>query len=71
MNPFTTALNSKLGMKLQGKSVVDNANDPASAYSMMKRKILSKGNAQTDAMNKALQKASANPKLTLGVVSKS
>lgn len=37
MNAINRALDSKLGRKLRGVSVVDNAANPASAYSKARR----------------------------------
>lgn len=68
-NPFAAALNSKLGMKLQGKSIVDNDADPTSAVSQMRRATatLSNGNPQTTAMNNALRKTRGTVKLGVGL----
>ncbi len=58
-NILQKALNSKLGMKLQGKSVVDNAANPASAYSIAKRREAGASRGLSP-QNQAMQKAIGN-----------
>lgn len=64
MNPFSKAI-----MKIQGKSVVDNETDPASALNRVKRASanLSQGNGQADAMSRALGRVGKSKGIQLGV----
>ena len=64
MNPFKAALDSKLGRKLRGISVVDNAANPASAYNKVKRSMQSAGtgsNPQNRTLEKNLGKIYSKP----------
>lgn len=53
--PLTQSLGSKLLAKIQGKSVVDNEANPASALNMQKRRMQNAGTG-TNPKNEALKK---------------
>lgn len=60
MNPFTSALN-----KIQGRSVVNNAANPGSAYSMQQRNLQAgptKQSAQSKMLQQGIKKTFASVK---------
>lgn len=64
-NPLKSALDSKLGRKLRGVSMVNNATNPASAYSRVHRGLAvpRKQNTQPAEMQKRMDKAFKNTKV--------
>ena len=64
MNPIKAALDSKIGRKLRGVSVVDNASNPLSALNRQKRlSPPNRMNPQNRAMEKDLNAAFKSDKV--------